>query len=49
MKNLLLEIRKTQKKLNDSILKNGINSNKTKEISSKVDKLINEYYSYAEN
>lgn len=44
MKNLLSEIRKMQKKLNDSAIKNGVNSNKTKEISSKVDELINEYY-----
>ncbi len=44
MKNLLSEIRKTQKKLNDSIIKNGLNSNKTRGISLKVDELINEYY-----
>lgn len=48
MKNLLSEIRKTQKKLNDSIIKNGLNSSKTKEISLKVDKLINEYYNSIE-
>ena len=44
MKNLLSQIRKLQKKLNDSILKNGLNSKKTKEISLKIDELINEYY-----
>lgn len=41
---ILLEIRKMQKKLNDSTIKNGVNSNKTREISLKVDELINEYY-----
>ncbi len=41
---ILLEIRKLQKKLNNSIVKNGLNSNKTREISLKVDELINEYY-----
>lgn len=44
MRNLLSQIRKLQKKLNDSAIKNGVNSNKTKEISLKVDELINEYY-----
>ena len=41
---ILLEIRKMQKKLNNSITKNGLNSQKTREISLKVDELINEYY-----
>lgn len=45
---ILSEIKKMQKKLNDSIKKNGLNSNKTKEISLKIDKLINEYYSSVE-
>lgn len=45
---ILSEIRKMQKKLNDSIKKNGLNSNETKEISLKIDELINEYYSSVE-
>lgn len=48
MKNLLSEIRKMQKKLNDNIIKNGLNSPKTREISLKVDELINEYYNSIE-
>lgn len=48
MKNLLSQIRKLQKKLNESIIKNGLNSNETKEISLKIDKLINEYYNSVE-
>lgn len=44
MKKILSEIRKLQKKLNKSILRNGLDSNETKEISSKIDELINEYY-----
>ena len=45
---MVLEIKKLQKKLNNSAIKNGVNSNKTKEISEEIDKLINEYYSTIE-
>lgn len=45
---ILSEIRKMQKKLNDSIAKNGLDSNKTREISLKIDELINEYYNSIE-
>lgn len=48
MKKILSEIRKMQKKLNNSIVKYGLNSNKTKEISLKIDELINKYYSSIE-
>lgn len=48
MRNLLSEIRKMQKKLNDSIIKNGINSQKTRQISLKIDGLVNEYYASIE-
>lgn len=48
MGSILSEIRKMQKKLNDSIVRYGLNSNKTKEISLKIDELINEYYASIE-
>lgn len=44
MKNIYLEIRKLRKKLDDSVEKNGTESDITKKISLEMDALINEYY-----
>lgn len=43
-KDIFNRIRSLKKKLDKSIQKNGLNSNETREISKKMDKLISEYY-----
>lgn len=45
---ILKEIRKCRKKLNDSVIKNGIQSFATRKLSDKMDDLINNYYKSVE-
>lgn len=47
-RDIIKKIRKLRKELNESFNKNGVNSSKTRKISDKMDKLINEYYSSIE-
>lgn len=50
MKNdLLKQIRSCRKKLESSIKRTGLNSQETRKISDKMDKLINEYYKSIES
>ncbi len=46
--NVYRKIRALQRKLNDSITKNGLSNDKTVELSLEIDELINNYYKQTE-
>ncbi len=43
-KDVLRKIKSLRRKLDKSIVKNGLNSEETREISNEIDELINQYY-----